>query len=188
MAQLVTHDKKFIIIGSKNAITYRDIFVLIKAGKIWLGNGFPNGNAYFKVPNDNGRDWANGVYNSETGLVKFRNVGWFTNMDFQKRHEDLTLYKQYTPEEYPQYDNYDAINVDKVVDIPDDYEGIMGVPITFLDKFNPNQFEIIGLIAGNIKGLAGITSKTGKDGPYINGKLRYGRVLIRRKEDNSDEN
>ena len=109
-------------------------------------------------------------------------------MDFQKRHEDLTLYKQYTPEEYPQYDNYDAINVDKVVDIPDDYEGIMGVPITFLDKFNPNQFEIIGLIAGNIKGLAGITSKTGKDGPYINGKLRYGRVLIRRKEDNSDEN
>jgi hypothetical protein len=101
-------------------------------------------------------------------------------MDFKKRHEVITTFKHYTPEGYLHYDNYDAINVDKVVDIPCDYDGIMGVPITFLDRHNPQQFEIIGLIAGNIKGLAGIPTKTGKDGPYINGKLKYGRILIRK--------
>jgi hypothetical protein len=91
------------------------------------------------------------------------------------------LYKKYTPAEYPKYDNYDAIEVSKTVDIPMDYDGVMGVPISFLDKYNPEQFEIIGLIAGNIKGLAGIPSKIGKDGPYINGKLKYGRILIRKR-------
>jgi hypothetical protein len=116
----------------------------------------------------------------KTGLVKFRNVGWYTNLDHPKRHENIVLFKHYTPEEYSQYDNYDAINVDKIVDIPIDWLGVMGVPITFLDRYNPEQFQIVGLIAGNIKGLAGIESKIGKDGPYINGKLKYGRILIKR--------
>lgn len=127
-------------------------------------------------------EYANGVYDKKTGLVKFRNCCWLTNLDHKKRHEELELYKKYTPEEYPKYDNYDAINVDKVAEIPEDYFGVMGVPITFLDKYNPDQFEIYGLIAGNIKGLSGLQSKTGKDGPYINGKLKYGRILIRRKQ------
>lgn len=145
VAQLMEHEKKFIIIGSKNAISYKEIFRLIKDNKIWLGNGFPNGNAYFRVPVEYSREWADGVYNPETGLVKFRNVGWFTNLDLKKRHESITLYKQYTPEEYPRYDNYDAIEVSKTADIPCDYDGSMGVPITFLDKYNPEQFEILGI-------------------------------------------
>ncbi|NLI44330.1 MAG: modification methylase, partial [Chloroflexi bacterium] len=170
MAQLVDFDKKFLIIGSKNAITYKDIFKLIKENKLWLGNGFPNGNAFFSIPSEYSREWADGVYNPATGCVKFRNVGWFTNLDFPKRHERLTLYKRYTPEEYPSYDNYDAINVDKVTDIPYDYEGAMGVPITFLDKYNPDQFEIIKFRKGNDE----------KD-LTINGKSPYFRILIRRK-------
>jgi hypothetical protein len=93
----------------------------------------------------------------------------------------LPLFKKFDRKLYPQYDNYDAVEVGKVADIPDDYSGVMGVPVTFLEKHNPAQFEIVGLIAGNIRGLAGIPSSTGKDGPYINGKLKYGRILIRRK-------
>lgn len=145
VAQLMEYDKKFIIIGSKNAITYKDIFKLIQENKIWLGNGFSNGNAFFRIPAEYSREWADGVYNPETGLVKFRNVGWFTNLDFKKRHENITLYKHYTPEEYPLYDNYDAIEVPRTAEIPYDYDGAMGVPITFLDKYNPEQFEILGI-------------------------------------------
>ena len=145
VAQLVEYEKGFIIVGSKNAITYKDVFKLIEENKLWLGNGFPNGNAFFKIPKEYARDWASGVYNPDTGLVKFRNVGWFTNLDYQQRHENLTLYKQYTPEEYPRYDNYDAIEVSKTAEIPYNYDGAMGVPITFLDKYNPEQFEIVGI-------------------------------------------
>ena len=145
VAQLMEYEKKFIIVGSKNAITYKEIFKLIKENRIWLGNGFPNGNAYFRIPDEYSREWADGVYNPETGLVKFRNVGWFTNLDFKKRHETITLYKHYTPEEYPTLDNFDAIVVTKTAEIPDDYDGVMGVPITFLDKYNPDQFEILGI-------------------------------------------
>lgn len=172
VVQLVTYEKKFIIIGSKNAITYIDIFKLIQENKIWLGNGFPNGNAFFRIPAEYSREWANGVYNPETGLVKFRNVGWFTNLDFEKRHESITLYKHYTPEEYPHYDNYDAIEVPKTAEIPFDYDGAMGVPITFFDKYNPEQFEILG----NEK-MLGIVKGRG----YIDGKRLYGRVFIKRK-------
>ena len=144
IAQLMEHDKKFLIVGSKNAITYQDVFRYIEKNKIWLGYGFAGGNAYFQTPYADDV-WASGVYNPDTGLVKFRNVGWFTNMDFDERHEDLVLYKKYSPSEYPQYDNYDAINVNKVAEIPVNYEGVMGVPITFLDNYNPEQFEIIGI-------------------------------------------
>ena len=127
------------------------------------------------------RSWrdANG-----TNWRSFGNACWFTNIDIAKRHEDLILYRIYHGHEqdYLRYDNYDAINVDATKDIPSDYAGVMGVPITFLDKFSPEQFELVGLIAGNIQGLAGIPSSIGKDGPYIDGKLRYGRILIRRKQ------
>lgn len=179
--QLIEYKKKFLIIGSLSALTYRDTFKLIRDNQLWLGYGFANGNAYFGTPY--AREFANGVYDAKTGLVKFRNVAWFTNMDIDKRHERLVLYQHFEGNEgaYEEYDNYDAINVDRTKDIPDDYDGVMGVPISFLDKHSLDQFEIVGLIAGNIKGLAGIPSASGKDGPYINGKLRYGRILIRRK-------
>ncbi len=144
LAQLIDYDKKFVIIGSMNALTYKDVFKLVKDNKLWLGYGFDSGNAYFKTSHI--KDFASGVYNEETGLVKFRNVVWFTNLDIAKRHEDIILYKTYRANEaeYPKYANYDAIEVGKVKEIPIDYEGKMGVPITFLDKYNPDQFEIIG--------------------------------------------
>jgi len=190
VAQLIEYDKKFIIIGSKNAITYMDVFTLIKGNKIWLGNGFPNGNAFFRIPAGYSREWANGVYNPETGLVKFRNVGWFTNFDFEKRHENITLYKQYTPAEYPRYVNYDAIEVSRTAEIPYDYDGEMGVPITFLDKYNPEQFEIIGSSRFVGKPMSAFAPK----GTYVGGGIRfylpngdgtykclYDRLVIKRK-------
>ncbi|BBO22585.1 MAG: hypothetical protein AMXMBFR19_16260 [Chthonomonadaceae bacterium] len=118
VAQLVEHGKQFLIIGSKNAITTKEVFKLIKENKLWLGVGFNAGNATFEIPKENVRDFASGVYDEKTGLVKFRNVGWFTNMDFEERHQDIPLFKQYSPEAYPTYDNYDAIEVGKVADIP----------------------------------------------------------------------
>jgi hypothetical protein len=166
VAQLIEYKKKFIIIGPQGSITYKETFKLIKDNKIWLGYTCPK---EFLQPD---------------GTAKtFGNISWFTNIEIKKRHENLILYKIYkgNKKDYTKYDNYDAVNVDKIKDIPCDYNGTMGVPITFLDKYNPEQFEIVGLIAGNIKGLAGISSSTGKDGPYINGKLRYGRILIKKK-------
>jgi Adenine-specific methyltransferase EcoRI len=146
VAQLMEHDKKFVIIGSLNAVTYNDIFKLIKDNRLWLGNGFQAGNAYFAVPE--AVEYAKGVYDGTTGLVKFRNVAWYTNLDLSKRHEDLILFKTYDADEYPTYDNYDAIEVARVADIPCDYDGVMGVPLTFLSQYNPDQFEILGLSGG----------------------------------------
>lgn len=147
VAQLMQYGKQFLIIGNKNAITYKEIFPLLKDNQIWLGYGFPNGNAYFRVV-DAKRNFADGVYDENTGLVKFRNSAWFTNIDHTKRHQMLPLDLGFTytghEEDYPKYDNYDAINVDKVSQIPCDYMGVMGVPITFLDKYCPEQFEIVG--------------------------------------------
>ncbi|WP_352399416.1 adenine-specific methyltransferase EcoRI family protein [Anaerotignum sp.] len=179
IAQLVASEKWFIIIGSQNALTYKEVFPMLRDNKVWLG--YNCGDMEFTVP-DYYEPRAT-RYREENG-VKYRSMGnicWYTNIDIPKRHENLLLYKVYSPEEYEKYDNYEAINVNKVVDIPCDFYGVMGVPITFMDKYNPKQFDIVGLIAGNIKGLAGITSSTGKDGPYINGKLKYGRILIKRK-------
>lgn len=191
--QLIEYDKKFLIIGSQNAITYKEIFNLIRANKIWLGNGFENGNAYFKTPS--GKEYASGVYDPDTGLVKFRNVAWFTNLEHKRRHEKLILFNKYKPELYPTYDNYEAIEVGKTKEIPGDYDGVMGVPITFLDKYNPDQFEILGITdrgnewdiktkeytsadvknPGDLNRRAAI--KTGKT--Y---KATYARLLIRRKK------
>ncbi len=118
VAQLVEHGKQFLIIANKNAITYKELFKLIKENKLWLGVGFNAGNATFEIPKENVRDFASGVYDEKTGLVKFRNVGWFTNMDFEERHQDIPLFKKVSPDAYPTYANYDAIEVGKVADIP----------------------------------------------------------------------
>jgi hypothetical protein len=171
VAQLIEYDKKFLIVGSKNSITYKEIFKWIKESKLWLGHGFAGGNAYFRTPHY--MDYANGVYDPRTGLVKFRNVAWFTNLDFDARHEEVTLYKKYTHDEYPKYDNYDAIEVSKVANIPADYSGTMGVPITFLDRYNPEQFKIIG----NEYDL-----EIEKGRGYIEGKRMYSRIFIKNKK------
>ena len=131
IAQLIEYDKKFLIIVNKNAITYKEIFPLIKNNQIWLG--CTNVKEFLQP---------------DGSVKKFGNVGWFTNLDVAKRHEKLILWKKYTPEEFPRYDNYNAINVNKVSDIPCDYDGVMGVPITFLDKYNPDQFEIVSFRKG----------------------------------------
>jgi len=184
VSQLIEYDKKFIIIGSFNAITYKDIFKLIQTNKMWLGYGFKGGNAYFQTTH-NTDEFAKGVYDESTGLVKFRNIAWYTNLDMAKRYEDLILYKQYNPNDYPKYDNYNAINVSKTKDIPIDYDGVMGVPITFLDKYNPEQFEIVGSDTDVKDGLLPelINSNwNGKiDRGYIDGKRMYARLLVKRK-------
>jgi hypothetical protein len=182
VAQIVEHDKKFLIIGNINAVTYKECFKLIKNNKMWLGASIHSGDREFRVPEDYPLNAAGTRVDREGNkYIRVKGVRWFTNLDYEERHEDLVLYKKYNVKEYEKFDNYEAINVDKTADIPLDYEGVMGVPITFLDKYSPDQFEITGLIAGNIKGLAGIPSASGKDGPYINGRLRYGRILVRRK-------
>ncbi len=183
LATLVEHGKKFLIIGHQNNITYKDVFPLIKENKMWLGHGFSNGNAFFMTPP--AKDYGEGVL-MNNGLVKFRNCAWFTNLEHDKRHQPLDLYKRYSPEEFPRYDNYDAINVDKTSDIPMDYTGVMGVPITFLDKYCPEQFEVLG-ITENPNTIVGedILSDIRRPGcakydrPYLNGKRGYARLLIR---------
>jgi hypothetical protein len=191
VALLVEHGKQFLIIGPKNAITYKEIFKLIRDNRIWLGTGFAAGNAYFRIPAENARGFADGVYDADTGLVKFRNVGWFTNMDHEKRHEFIPLFKKYSPEVYPTYANYDAIEVGKVADIPADYDGAMGVPITFLDKYNPDQFEILG----SSMTLGTRMSEIAPKGSFLQGGPRfylakedgtyqrqYDRIVIKRRD------
>lgn len=176
LAQLVKFEKKFLIIGNMNAITYKEVFPLIMKNQLWTGPSITSGDRKFWVPDDYELRAA-GCGIDETGrkFIRVKGVRWFTNLDHKKRHEELILYKVYTPEEYPKYDNYDAINVDKTQDIPCDYDGVMGVPITFLDKYNPNQFEIIGQMA--------TTKMTDYNFgyPYVYGKKLYARILIKRK-------
>ena len=147
ISQLIEYDKKFVIVGHQNAIKYKEIFPLIRDNKIWLGFGFTGGAAHFL--NTQYEDYAT-AGNHKEGMIRVSGVHWFTNLDINKRHEDLILYKKYTPEEYPKYENLDAINVDITKDIPLDYNGMMGVPITFMDKYNPDQFEIIGVGIANL--------------------------------------
>jgi len=177
VAQLVEYDKKFLIIGNMNAITYKEIFPLIVQNKIWLGYGF-RGDPHFKVP-DNYEERATRFWIDERGQKwrSFGNMHWFTNFDVRKRHENILLYMKYTPELYPRYDNYDAIEVSKTAEIPMDYFGVMGVPITFLDKYNPDQFEIIGNA-----GSYGVDGYSLCAALYLNGKKIFKRILIRRRE------
>ncbi|MBU2496860.1 MAG: adenine-specific methyltransferase EcoRI family protein [Nanoarchaeota archaeon] len=178
VAQLIKYDKKFIILAQQNAISYKEIFKLIKENKLWLGAD-NNGTKWFQVP-DNYEISTESRKKTENGK-KFFSMGsivWLTNLDIEKRHEDLILYKTYNGHEkdYPKYDHYEAINVDKVKDIPVDYKGVMGVPVTFLDKYNPEQFEIIGQM---------VTTKIDEFNhgyPYINGKKIYARILIKNKK------
>ncbi len=151
VAQLIEYDKKFIIIGNVNAITYKEIFPLLKDNKLWLGISIHSGDREFRVPDTYPLN-ASGYRIDSNGIkyIRVKGVRWFTNLDYSQRHEDLILYRTYTPEEYPTYDNYNAIEVSKTAEIPCDYDGVMGVPITFMDKYNPEQFEIIGCTeAGN---------------------------------------
>ncbi len=182
--QLIEFEKKFLMIGHMNALHYQEIFKLIKENKMWLGNGFENGNAFFETPG--GEQYGGGVYDPETGLVKFRNVAWFTNLEHQRRHEELILFKKYNDEEFPNYDNLDAIEVSKIKDIPIDYFGAMGVPDTFLAKYNPDQFELIGIPFGNLGKEIGVTrNHRGRTDIAItkDGKSRcpYSRIIIKRK-------
>lgn len=145
VATLMEHEKKFIIIGNSNAITYKEVFPLIMQNKLWLGvTRSGTGSMWFRIMDDfpvkSGQKVENGVRYQTIG-----NSAWFTNLDVKKRHEEMILVKRYTPEDYPHYDNYDAIEVSKILDIPLDYSGVMGVPITFLGKYNPDQFEIVGI-------------------------------------------
>ena len=177
VAQLAEHDKKFLIIGNKNAITYKEIFKLIKENKLWTGMMPMGRDMLFAVPEEYAKRMvrdgkAGSQYRIIDGVVYGRSPSiWFTNLDTKKRHEELVLYKKYIPKEFPKYDNYDAINVDKTVSIPMDYNGVMGVPITFLDKYNPEQFEIVKFRKGDDdKDLS------------IGEKYPYFRILIKNKK------
>ncbi len=142
VSQLIKYEKKFLIIGHQNAIKYKEIFPLIKDNKVWLGFGFRGSAGHFI--NKSYEDYATAT-DRRDGMIRVSGVHWFTNLDIKKRHQDLILYKKYIPSEYPKYENFDAINVDKTKEIPCDYDGMIGVPITFMDKYNPDQFEIIGV-------------------------------------------
>lgn len=169
ISQLIEYNKKFIIIGSINALSYKDIFKLVKENKIWLGHSIHSGDREFKVPDDYPLN-ASGFRVDDNGVkyIRVKGVRWFTNLDYKERHEDLILYKEYNPEEFPKYENYDAINIDVTKEIPMDYNGAMGVPITFMDKYNPDQFEILALgIVGSIdftcnRKMEILDKKTGK--------------------------
>lgn len=183
IGQLMNYDKKFIIIGNINAITYKETFPLIQENKMWMGASIHSGDREFRVP-DSYPLKAAGSRIDENGkkYIRVKGVRWFTNLDYKERHEDLDLYKEYSPEEYPKYDNYDAIEVSKTSDIPINYDGIMGVPITFLDKYNPEQFEIIGLDRYTVPKEFLVGGRVA-----INGKPKYARILIRRKKADKHE-
>lgn len=150
VAQLMEYGKKFIIIGNMNAITYKEIFPLIKNDQLWIGASIHSGDRAFFVPDDYPLEASGCGIDPESGrkYIRVKGVRWFTNLDIAKRHEPLDLVFKYDPERYPRYDNYDAINVDKTVEIPCDYDGVMGVPISFLDKYCPEQFEIVAFRKG----------------------------------------
>lgn len=190
------------IIGNVNAITYKEIFPLIKDNKLWMGYSIHSGDREFRVPDDYPLEAASSRIDDQgRKYIRVKGVRWYTNMDYVERHTDLDLWKRYTPEEYPHYDNYNAIEVSATADIPEDYDGVMGVPITFLDKYNPDQFEILGMCENlDLYGLKTRVYTTqecrdryfelfGKKGTYdmnaagvVNGKKVYQRILIRRRQ------
>ena len=184
VAQLVEYDKKFLIIGNKNAITYKEVFPLIKDNKLWIGVTPMSTDLLFEFPSQSVEDvLQNGKRGSTYRIVDGRILGrspsiWFTNLDHNKRHEFMDLVCRYSPEEYPHYDNYDAIEVNKTADIPCNYPGVMGVPITFLDKYNPEQFEILGITdRGNEWGLKK-KDYTIDDNPKFADLNRRGAILL----------
>lgn len=196
VATLIEHGKHFIIIGNVNAITYKEVFPLIMQNKIWIGASIHSGDRAFYVPDDYPLNAAGcGVDEDGRRFIRVKGVRWYTNLDIKQRHEEMILVKRYAPEKYQKYDNYDGINVDATADIPCDYTGMMGVPITFLDKYSPDQFEVLGITDRN--NPYGLTTKvyTKADGPnygdcnrrgairQADGSLKstYARILIRNK-------
>lgn len=189
LAQLIEYDKKFLIIGNVNAITYKEVFPLIKENKLWIGPSITSGDRKFHVPDDYPLNAAScGTDSDGRRYIRVKGVRWFTNLDHNKRHEELDLVCRYSPDEYPYFFNYDGIEICKTVDIPYDYAGVMGVPITFLDKYCPEQFEIIG-IGLQLANMDVVRKRLGKlnGGPRLyldkNGELvrLYERILIRNK-------
>jgi hypothetical protein len=189
VAQLIKFNKKFLIVGNWNAVSYKEIFKLIKEDKVWIGINSNRNFSGFIVPKHYSLHGTEArIDENGNRIVSTNNNCWFTNLDNAKRHEELILYKTYNETEYPKYDNYNAINVDRTQDIPIDYEGNMGVPITFLDKYNPKQFEIVDGI-GRYSMLTGPTEKT--KGTYltkIDGKPKYARIIIKNKTLNPGTN
>lgn len=187
IAQLVKYEKKFLIVGKQGNAIYRDVFPLIINNKVWLGYGFKGSAAHFFSPYE---DVATASDHRE-GMIRVSGVHWFTNLEIPKRNEEIDLICHYTPEAYPKYENYDAINVNKTQDIPCDYADLMGVPITFLDKYCPNQFEIVWQASGNTRAstpeeiLKRVGYKIHPDDRggcgIVNGKRQYSRILIRNK-------
>ena len=173
VAQLMEYQKNFVIVGNQNAVTYREIFPLIRDNKVWLG--YNNGHFWFKVPDtyeikktdfkidEDGQKWR-----------RMGNICWFTNLDIEKRHEDMTLFRSYSPKEYPRYDDCNAIEVNRTLDIPCDFYDPMGVPITFMQYYNPNQFVILGLDNHEMEWVG--------HGPKLNGKTLYRRIIIKRRK------
>ena len=208
MLWVIESGKLFVCIGNMNAVAYKEIFPLIKANKIWLGNGFNAGNAFFGIPENASKEYVEGVYDAKTNLVKFRNCCWYTNIDHGRRHESIPLmtmednilyskHKEIKGKGYIQYENYDAIDVPYIDAIPIDYDGQMGVPRTFLDKYCPDQFEIVGNAEGDAGKELGFRpyprelrkqNKSLRDGqPYYfdeNGipQKPFGRIIIRKKQ------
>ncbi|MDE2857649.1 MAG: adenine-specific methyltransferase EcoRI family protein [Chloroflexota bacterium] len=183
VAQLMEYEKQFLIIGNMNALTYKEIFPLIQRNQIWLGHAQESITMLFDVPAyyvqellETKKEGSAYIIVNGKVMGKMRNAKWFTNLDHKKRHEELLLYKRYSPEEFPKYDNYDAINVDKTKEIPYDYDGAMGVPISFLDKHSPEQFEIVGLDRPLMTELTGKVSRF-----WLEGTEKYARIVIRRK-------
>ena len=179
VAQLIAYDKKFLILGNKNAITYKEIFPFIKENKLWTGFTSWSGGMWFISDHE-------GYYDEIRDGVYMKNVPsiWYTNIETPKRYWELDLWKEYSPDEYPRYDNYDAIEVSKTAEIPVDYFGVMGVPITFLDKYCPNQFEIIGCSDnGAVPDEYKLPHFKAHNEPFIDGKKLYKRLFIRRRRD-----
>ena len=186
IGQLAKYEKNFLILGNKNAVTYKDVFQLFKENKLWIGVTPMSREIYFDVNQDFIAESLaknrNRTIVARDGKYMARSPSiWFTNLDHKKRHEELILYKKYSSEEYPKYDNYDAIEVGKTECIPEDYDGIMGVPITFLDKYNPEQFEIVGCSYNY--GRPKEWSENVDMNPVVNGKNIYKRFFIRRRKE-----
>ena len=183
VVQLVEYEKKFLIVGTWNAITYKEIFKLIRDDKVWIGVNSNRNFSGFIVPKHYSLHGTEArVDENGNRIISTNNTCWFTNMDIAKRHQDLILFKKYSPSEYLKYDNYDAIEVSKTAEIPISYKGVMGVPVTFLNKYNPKQFELVGMGEDNGSGYSGGVWNGGSKSCLVNGKAAFKRVFIRNKK------
>lgn len=191
ISQLVEYEKQFLILGNMNASTCREVFPLFRDNKVWYGESIRSGDRKFHVPDTYPLGASNcGIDETGRRFIRVKGVRWFTNLDNARRHEKLELTKLFNPTDYPRFDNYDAIEVRRTMDIPKDYDGLMGVPITFLDRYNPSQFEIVMLANGNartnvpaetLKSVGYVLNPEDKGGVgMINGQRSYARILLRR--------